>query len=86
MERVKIHVSVGPAVQRDLRILAAQHGVRQGVAVAGLLLAARSLPTAILAQAMAASDTEPGELVPDDVSEASHVAQARALAVAPENF
>ena len=81
-----IHVAVVPGVDRQLRVLAALHGVHQGEALAGLLALAAMRPTDEVAAALAAQDQKAGELVPDGVSEAQAVKQARAegLAVAED--
>lgn len=64
MPKVKTHLALAPAVRTNLKILAVQHGIAPGDAVAGLLLLAKTCPLLLVTRAMAAQDERAGELVP----------------------
>lgn len=80
--KIKHHISMKSEDVRALRILAAQHGLRQGEAVAGLLALASTRPLLEVARAMAAADNQEGELVWEG-TETAYIAQVRALAAVP---
>ena len=75
MQKIKAHVAMAPNTLRDLRVLAAQHGLRQGETLAGLLPLASVSPPLLVARAMASADTTAGCLI-EPGSEAGHIAQA----------
>jgi len=77
-----ISILCDPAVFRRLKTLAAQHGTRIGDCLAGLVALAEITPAAQVAQILAASDSQSGEIVPVG-GEVAHVRQQRALGAVP---
>ena len=81
----RTHLSLAPQARRDLKVLAARHGVAPGDALAALVALAETLPAATLARAMARHDSAEGTLVPDGPAMVGHLEQAR-LGIDPESL
>ncbi|GAB6035775.1 hypothetical protein JCM15519_03340 [Fundidesulfovibrio butyratiphilus] len=73
-----------PEVFKRLKVLAVVNSVRLGDAVDGLLRLAETSPAAKVAQAMASSDGEAGELVPE--LDRTYIDQERDRGALPEEF
>lgn len=86
MNKEKLHISIYPPVARQLRVFAAENGVRQGHALAALLALAYSRPQEEVHNSVAACDLESGEIVPEGVRVSDYVEKARQEAVAPEEY
>ncbi len=77
MEKLKnTTIYMSEITHRNLKTLAAAHGLRMGDALAGLMLLADASPMPLLCRCMSAEDSGEGVQV-EPCTEGGHIAQAR---------